>query len=76
MAWGKLDVHRMGIPTRVVLHHFRRDEVVLDKHLLENTLDTIEIFIEDTEVSFRGTSPVSSERKVAAADKPQVTRLN
>jgi hypothetical protein len=52
------------------------DEVVFDKHLLENTLDCIEIFIEDTEGGPRP-SGAPAERKVAQGEaKPQVTRLN
>lgn len=45
-------------------------EVTLDRHLVENVLDTLEIFTDDCE----GASGVARERK--AEPKPVVARLN
>ncbi len=49
-------------------------EVVLDRHLVENMVDSLEIFIEDCE----GASGVGrTERKpIVAGEKPAVARLN
>ena len=49
-------------------------EVAIDRHLVENMIDTLEIFIEDCEVASGGQR---GERKpVSTADKPTVARLN
>ena len=45
-------------------------EVTMDRHLIENVLDTLEIFTDDCE----SVSGVSRERKVE--QKPVVARLN
>ena len=50
-------------------------EVTLNRHLAENMLDTLELFIEDFEEVY-GIKGSPSERKVVADNKPQVTRLN
>jgi len=46
-------------------------EVTIDRHLVENVLDTLEIFVDDCE----GASGVSRER-AKAEPKPVVARLN
>ena len=49
------------------------EEVVLDKALVESTLDTLEIFIEDVDGS---SGRAAGDRKAARTEaKPQVTRL-
>jgi hypothetical protein len=48
-------------------------EVAVDRHLMENMIDTLEIFIEDCELA----SGTQRDRKpVTTADKPTVARLN
>jgi hypothetical protein len=47
-------------------------EVTIDRHLIENVLDTIEIFVEDCE----GAVGVQRERKGMVEQKPAVARLN
>ncbi|MFQ5503769.1 MAG: hypothetical protein ACE5F1_03110 [Planctomycetota bacterium] len=51
------------------------EEVVLEKPLLENVLDTLEIFIEDIDTKSGG-RPAVERKAVAGEAKPQVTRLN
>lgn len=46
-------------------------EVTLDRHLVENVLDTLEIFVDDCE----GATGTQRERK-AVEQKPTVARLN
>ena len=48
-------------------------EVTIDRTLLENMLDSIEIFTEDCETA---TGTARTERRAAADQKPQVARLN
>jgi hypothetical protein len=48
-------------------------DVAMDRHLVENMLDTLDIFIEDCE-SVGGVG--RSERKLAGDAKPTVARLN
>jgi hypothetical protein len=49
-------------------------EVAVDRHLMENMIDTLEIFIEDCEVA---SGAQRTDRKpVSTADKPTVARLN
>ncbi len=72
---------QLKILVRLLEHELelaKGEEVVLDKALMENTLDCLEIFIEDNgTTSTTKTSSGSSERKsVSAEAKPQVTRLN
>lgn len=47
-------------------------DIALSRSLVENMLDTIEVFIEDFEAAYGG----RSERQGAGENKPQVTRLN
>ena len=49
-------------------------EVVLDRDLAENVLDTLEIFIEDFDTQNHGGEGRSQRAKAEA--KPTVTRLN
>lgn len=46
-------------------------EVTLDRHLVENVLDTLEIFVDDCE----GATGTQRERK-SVEQKPTVARLN
>ena len=48
-------------------------EVTVDRHLLENVLDTIEIFVEDCEGA---TGSQRGERKGSGDQKATVARLN
>lgn len=73
-------VHRrmsqIKILTRLMEHEIsatKGQEVVLDRALADNLLDTLEIFIDDFEIA-RGGKP--REKRGAAESKPQVTRLN
>jgi hypothetical protein len=68
---------QLRILARVYEHELelaKGEEVVLDKALVESTLDTLEIFIEDTDGVVKGTG----ERKPQPVEsgKGQVTRLN
>ena len=68
---------QLKILTRLLEHELelsKGEEVVLEKHLVENVLDTIEIFTEDLDGTVR--SAPSSDRKTKAEGKAQVTRLN
>jgi hypothetical protein len=47
-------------------------EVTIDRHLVENVLDTMEIFVEDTESA----SGIQRERTKQTENKPAVARLN
>ena len=73
---------QLKVVVRLLEHELelsKGNEVNLDKSLLENTLDTLEIFIEDCEDSVGSSRPATGERKVVPASgdaKPQVTRLN
>ncbi len=76
---------QLKVLTRLLEHELelsKGDEVVLDKTLVENSLDTLEIFVEDCEMSLGGARPATagaSDRKTVSAatdGKPQVTRLN
>lgn len=71
---------QLKILARLLEHELelaKGDEVVLDKGLIENTLDTLEIFIEDNDAVARGKSPGGPERKTVGGEaKAQVTRLN
>ena len=49
------------------------EEVILDKALVENALDTLEIFIEDVDTT---TQRATGDRKSKGDSKAQVTRLN
>jgi hypothetical protein len=48
-------------------------EVTIDRDLVENFLDTLEIFVEDCDASTGGQR---SDRQKMAETKPQVARLN
>lgn len=65
---------QLKLLTRVLEHELDAAkgarEVQVDRHLMENMLDTLEIFVDDCE----GVSGTSRERKVEA--KPVVARLN
>ena len=47
-------------------------DIALSRGLVENMLDTVEMFIEDFEAAYGG----RTERQGTAENKPQVTRLN
>jgi hypothetical protein len=47
-------------------------EVTIDRHLVENVLDTMEIFVEDTESA----SGIQRDRSKQVESKPAVARLN
>jgi hypothetical protein len=69
---------QLKILSRLLEHELelaKGEEVVLDKQLIESTLDTLEIFIEDNDAGPRA-GPAPAERKVATAETKQVTRLN
>ncbi len=69
---------QLKILTRLLEHELelaKGEEVVLEKSLLENSLDLIEIFVEDFDGPGRPASTSRGDRK-AADGKPQVTRLN
>ena len=71
---------QLKILVRLLEHELelaKGEEVILDKSLMENTLDCLEIFIEDNGTTSTKTTTGSSERKsVSSEAKPQVTRLN
>ena len=71
---------QLKILARLLEHELelaKGDEVVLDKALVESTVDTLEIFIEDNEASSRGRGVVTPERKTVGSEaKAPVTRLN
>ena len=71
---------QLKILVRLLEHELelaKGDEVVLDKALMENTLDCLEIFIEDNGTTVAKPSTGNTERKsVSSEAKPQVTRLN
>jgi len=71
---------QLKILVRLLEHELelaKGDEVVIDKALMENTLDCLEIFIEDNGTTATKPSTGTSERKnVSSEAKPQVTRLN
>ena len=71
---------QLKILARLLEHELelaKGDEVVLDKALVESTLDTLEIFIEDNEAIGRGRGAAPAERKTVGGEaKAQVTRLN
>jgi len=67
---------QLKILTRLFEHELelaKGEEVILDKGLVENALDTIEIFIEDVDDN---SGRASGDRKAKGDSKPQVTRLN
>jgi hypothetical protein len=73
-------VHRrmsqVKILTRLIEHEIsanKGQEVVMDRGLAENLLDTLEIFIDDFEIARGGKS---REKRSSGESKPQVTRLN
>ena len=73
-------VHRrmsqLKILSRLMEHEIaasKGQDVVFDRGLTENLLDTIEIFIDDFEIARGGKA---REKRGAAESKPQVTRLN
>jgi hypothetical protein len=47
-------------------------EVTIDRHMVENVLDTLEIFVDDCESA----SGTSRDRGAKVENKPVVTRLN
>lgn len=65
---------QLKLLTRVLEHELDgakgAREIQLDRHLMENMLDTLEIFVDDCESA----SGTSRERKVE--NKPVVARLN
>lgn len=73
-------VHRrmsqVKVLSRLLEHELsssKGQELTLDRCLVENVLDTIEIFVEDFEVARGGKV---REKRVQAETKPAVTRLN
>lgn len=73
-------VHRrmsqLKILTRLMEHEIaasKGQDIVLDRSLAENLLDTIEIFVDDFEVARGGKA---REKRSSGEQKPQVTRLN
>lgn len=79
-AFVRRHLSQLKILTRMLEHELelaKGNEVVIDKQLLENTLDCLEIFVEDTEGNVRGASPQGERKQLQAGEgKPQVTRLN
>ncbi len=70
-------IHRrisaLKVTTRLMEHELdaaKGREITLDRDLLENMLDTIEVFVEDVDVG----RPEGGRR--GAAEKQTVTRLN
>jgi hypothetical protein len=53
----------------------KTDNGLLGRDLVENMLDTVELFIEDFEGGY-GLAGARSERMAVVYAKPQVTRLN
>lgn len=73
-------VHRrmsqVKVLSRLLEHELsssKGQDLTLDRSLVENVLDTIEIFVEDFEVARGGKT---REKRVQADAKPAVTRLN
>ncbi len=73
-------VHRrmsqVKVLTRLMEHEIssnKGQEVVLDRGMAENILDTLEIFIDDFEIARGGKA---REKRSSGESKPQVTRLN
>ena len=73
-------VHRrmsqVKVLSRVLEHELssaKGADLTLDRSLVENVLDTIEIFVEDFEIARGGKA---QDKRVQAEAKPAVTRLN
>jgi hypothetical protein len=68
---------QLKVLTRLFEHELdlgKGDEIVFDRHLIENALDTLEVFIEDAEATIGGKTQRTLTEKSEV--KPQVTRLN
>jgi hypothetical protein len=70
---------QLRILARVLEHELelaKADEVVIDKQLVESALDTLEIFIEDTDGVVKGSGGGERKPQPVESGKGQVTRLN
>jgi hypothetical protein len=72
-------IHRriatLKVTTRLIEHELdaaKGREITLDRDLVENMLDTIEVFIEDVDTG----RPEGGRERRNAGEKPTVTRLN
>ncbi|GEM_PF-1540357 len=79
-AVARRRLSQIKVLSRLLEHELelaKGEEVVLDKDLMENTLDVLELFIEEAEGA-SGLRQSGRERKVVQAGegKAQVTRLN
>ncbi len=69
-------ISQLKVVTRLMEHELEssKGDVTMDRSLLESTLDTLEIFVEDFESARGG---VRKDRARGGVDaKPAVTRLN
>ena len=74
-------VHRrmsqIKVLSRLLEHEItasKGQDVVFDRGLAENLLDTLEIFVDDFEIARGGKA--REKRQASGEQKPQVTRLN
>ncbi|MEZ5988211.1 MAG: hypothetical protein R3F30_03655 [Planctomycetota bacterium] len=78
-AYTRRHLSQLKILVRLLEHELelaKGEEVVLDKALVENTLDCLEIFIEDNDALTAGKAPSTERKAISTEAKAQVTRLN